>query len=300
MVVGRYFVMFIIYSFFGWIFETVYCMVKTKKWENRGFLYGPVCPIYGVGATSITIIANLVGENISKDFTWWQIFLVAYFGSAVLEYFTSWILEVRFHAYWWDYRDMPLNINGRICVPASFGFGVAGVFVVYILSPNTVGVIDYIPPVLMEILSIVLLAILVADLTLTVSELTHFERMVISIEESVDRHMEEFMETVSEKKLSGVIIDGSRVAAEKIKDTLVDMKDSNLERENYAKEKRDFLIETMETRTRHAVERVRGFKNSKLSFGFVKMPDFKAMENFRSDLKKYQEKIKKVATGKKR
>ena len=94
-----------------------------KKWENRGFLYGPLCPIYGAGGVAITAIADFISAHTDATFTWWQIFLVAFLGSIVLEYGTSWALEKLFHAYWWDYSSMPLNINGRVCFPYSVGFG---------------------------------------------------------------------------------------------------------------------------------------------------------------------------------
>ena len=111
---SRYFVYFIIFSCMGWIYESIYCTIRAKKWENRGFLYGPLCPIYGAGGVAITAIADFISVHTDATFTWWQIFLVAFFGSIVLEYGTSWALEKLFHAYWWDYSSMPLNINGRV------------------------------------------------------------------------------------------------------------------------------------------------------------------------------------------
>ena len=131
---SRYFVYFIIFSCMGWIYESIYCTIRAKKWENRGFLYGPLCPIYGAGGVAITAIADLISAHTDATFTWWQIFLVAFLGSIVLEYGTSWALEKLFHAYWWDYSSMPLNINGRVCFPYSVGFGVAGLIVVYFIA----------------------------------------------------------------------------------------------------------------------------------------------------------------------
>lgn len=57
---SKYFVYFMIYSVFGWLYETVYCTITNKKWMNRGFLYGPVCPIYGVGGATITAVADIL------------------------------------------------------------------------------------------------------------------------------------------------------------------------------------------------------------------------------------------------
>ncbi len=92
---------------------------------------------YGAGGVAITAIADFISAHTDATFTWWQIFLVAFFGSIVLEYGTSWALEKLFHAYWWDYSRMPLNINGRVCFPYSVGFGVAGLIVVYFIAPFT-------------------------------------------------------------------------------------------------------------------------------------------------------------------
>lgn len=137
----------------GWIYESIYCTIRAKKWENRGFLYGPLCPIYGAGGVAITAIADFISVHTDATFTWWQIFLVAFFGSIVLEYGTSWALEKLFHAYWWDYSSMPLNINGRVCFPYSVGFGVAGLIVVYFIAPFTKLITGWMSPIWYEFFS---------------------------------------------------------------------------------------------------------------------------------------------------
>lgn len=126
MLVSRYFIEFILFSFVGWIYESLYCTIKGGHWSNRGFLFGPICPIYGFGAMSIRLISSLTTLIPGKDIPLWQIFLGFAAGSAVLEYVTSWAMEKMFHSRWWDYNDMPLNLNGRICLPASLLFGLVG------------------------------------------------------------------------------------------------------------------------------------------------------------------------------
>lgn len=133
------------------------------------------------------------------SYTWWQVFLVAFFGSIVLEYVTSWGLEKLFHAYWWDYSDVPLNINGRVCFPASVGFGVAGLLVIYVIAPVTRDATIWITPILMELFSLIFMALLAADATLTVSALTGFERNVAAMEEALNQHMEQFVSTVQQR-----------------------------------------------------------------------------------------------------
>lgn len=119
----------IVFSVLGWVYECIYCSIKSGHWENRGFLFGPVCPIYGTGAISVFILVEYVHFMSFEVPPLWQIFLIFALGSAVLEYTTSWIMEKFFHARWWDYSNLPLNLNGRICLPASILFGVMGILI---------------------------------------------------------------------------------------------------------------------------------------------------------------------------
>ena len=237
---SKYFVYFVIYSFMGWVYESIFCTIKGRKWENRGFLYGPVCPIYGVGAVSITAISDAL-ERRQMAFAWWQVFLVAFLGSIVLEYITSWALEKLFHAYWWDYSDLPLNIKGRVCFPASLGFGVAGLLVFYGVAPFTEGITSWISPTLMEFFALFFMALVAADITLTISALTNLERNVIAMEESLNRHMEQFVSTVAEK---------AQAAAGPWND----------ERLRFSKESMEEHIRNMGGIYRSALKRVKGFR----------------------------------------
>ena len=99
MIISRYFVFFIVFSVVGWLIECTFCTIRDHHWHNRGFLYGPLCPIYGTGAVmAMAIFSLLPSAGIGGDYPLWQIFLICAAGSAVLEYVTSWILEKCFHA----------------------------------------------------------------------------------------------------------------------------------------------------------------------------------------------------------
>ena len=74
MALGLYFICFIIFSFMGWIYESIYCTIRTHHWDNRGFLFGPICPIYGTGAVVATLIFNEIFKN--GEAKLWQIFLI--------------------------------------------------------------------------------------------------------------------------------------------------------------------------------------------------------------------------------
>lgn len=192
--ISRYVCLFMIYSLMGWVYETVFCTIKGGKWENRGFLYGPVCPIYGTGAVAISLIMKLAllkGIELRE----WQIFVISVVGSAILEYFTAWALEKMFHATWWDYTDFPMNIQGRVSLFTSLGFGLGGLLTVYVIVPFTVNAVNHMTPIVIELLSLCFLFMFAVDLTLTVTALLHFDRIIVWAENSFNRRMEMIVDT---------------------------------------------------------------------------------------------------------
>jgi uncharacterized membrane protein len=189
---------FFVFSFAGWIWESAFDTVKKGKWVNRGFLFGPVCPIYGVSACLGVVIYWLCLEAGMHPHPL-AIFAGSFFGSAVIEYVTSWGLEKLFHARWWDYSRMPLNINGRVCVPASALFGLAGLAIAYWVYPVVMDTAHWLPAWAGELASLVLVALLAADTTLTVAQLTNFTQVALSVQKSVNDHMETFVKDVAEK-----------------------------------------------------------------------------------------------------
>lgn len=278
MIFSRYFVYIIVYSVMGWIWESIYCTINNGEWSKRGFLYGPLCPIYGFGAVGLTIIQDMVVKN-DVSYTWWQVFLVSFIGSFFLEYFTSWALEKLFNAYWWDYSDIPLNINGRVCLPASLGFGVAGLVVMYGIAPATRGVMNRISPMWMELIAMILLAILMVDVTLTVSALTNFARTVASVQDNINAHMEQFVNTIKEMTpgTGGVQEDLSLDAAGREPED----KESR-ERERVALEFIERATKSMGGTYKRALKRVRGFKNVSEEKNYTQ----KILDSIRNKVKK--------------
>lgn len=186
---------FLVYSFLGWIYETIFVSLREREWSNRGFLMGPICPIYGVGA----IAAVLICSDISIPMT----FILCMLGSAVMEYTTAYVLDKLFHASWWDYSNMPFNVNGYICLPASLLFGAAGVLISKIIHPVISVPIAYIPETAQEAVAFLLVAICSADLTLTVSSLSDFAVRIKEFESKVNNAIsnkyDELENTVSDK-----------------------------------------------------------------------------------------------------
>ena len=147
------FILFIIYSFLGWLVEVINCSVVEKKLVNRGFLISPICPIYGCGALLITLVLNNYKNN------WFVVFGMAVILCGLLEYFTSWLMEKIFHARWWDYSKNKFNINGRICLETMVPFGILGLVIIYILNPFFYNILHLIPTNIAEIISIILLIV---------------------------------------------------------------------------------------------------------------------------------------------
>ncbi len=173
MIIAQSFVEFIFYSFLGWVWESIYCTIKEKKWADRGFLFGPVCPIYGSCVVIVKLLFTQVSFLASPDVPLWQIFLICMVGSAIAEYGTSWVLEMRFHARWWDYSTQPFNLNGRICLPVSTAFGLAGIVVVKYLIPYVTTVGNGIPALAYEMMGIAFALVFGADFALTEASLNN-------------------------------------------------------------------------------------------------------------------------------
>lgn len=168
----KFFILFLylfIYSFLGWIVETIYCRILDGKWTNRGFLFGPYCPIYGFGALIIICFLRKFEESPLK------VFLFALLFTSILEYLTSYILEKMFNAKWWDYSDRKYNLNGRICLLNSLEFGVLGLVITYFIHPNISSIIELLPNELTQLISIVLLIIMSVDTCTTVITLANLK-----------------------------------------------------------------------------------------------------------------------------
>ncbi len=194
----KLFVEFMFYSFLGWIWETFYCTTKDRRFQSRGFLFGPICPIYGVGTLVVQLVFGYLPFFSFEKTPVWKIFLVCSIGSAILEYSTSYILEKKFHAMWWDYSNTPLNLNGRICLPASVGFGLVGVMCVRYVLPFFLRVHSYIPDIVNQFLALLLMGLLGADLALSVATLTSLlDKMAKMQQEFVERGEATFLSVAS-------------------------------------------------------------------------------------------------------
>lgn len=219
MQLNRYLTAYFVFSVLGWIWESIYCTIKERKWQNRGFLYGPLCPIYGFGSIVALLVYDLISFGIIHQLSWWMILIIGFFFSMVLEYPTSYILEKLFHARWWDYSDLPLNINGRTCVITSLGFGIGAIIIMNYLIPSYEQVLVIIPASIIAISCVIFVAIHSSDITLTISHLTNFQKNIDEMEEIFQSKMTETVDKIFERrsKLYGKTL--SRIASFKMKES---------------------------------------------------------------------------------
>lgn len=137
--VWRIMAYFIIYSVVGYIIETIFGIITKGVWESRqSFLYGPFCAIYGLGATIMIIFLH----KYSKNYT--RLFIGGFIVGSIVEYLVSWIGEMLLGVKWWDYSNMPLNINGRICVYFSIFWGFLALYLIASFNPRIDRLINWI------------------------------------------------------------------------------------------------------------------------------------------------------------
>ena len=152
--------LFFAYAFLGWCIEVTLKYFEFRRFINRGFLTGPWLPIYGSGAALITIAVKALSPLESSIGT---TFLISFVLCGVVEYMTSYVLEKRFHARWWDYSRKPMNLHGRVWIGNLILFGLGGVLIVKVFNPLLLRVSGHMTLRLREVLAISLSVIFAAD-----------------------------------------------------------------------------------------------------------------------------------------
>jgi len=193
--IQNYFMLFLIYSFCGWLIEVIYEFILSRKIINRGFLIGPVCPVYGFGALLITILIS----QYSNDY--FAIFGLSLLLCGTLEYFTSYILEKLFNARWWDYSNEKFNIKGRICLENLLWFGAAGVAVIKLINPILNNLFDIISIEVKNAIFYSTLTIFVIDTIVSLTIISKIRKITSSVKNQFKDNTEEISKKVRERIL---------------------------------------------------------------------------------------------------
>lgn len=247
---------FLIYAFLGWCSEVAFAAVNKGKFVNRGFLNGPVCPIYGFGMLIVvTALWGLKGNLI-------LLFLGSAALTTALEFVTGWVLEKFFHDKWWDYSDMPFNIKGYICLKFTVLWGLAASFVVGAVHRFVYMIIIKTPIVPGLILLSVFAAAFITDFVITVTELAKLPKKLGALLEA-----EKALKAISDK-IGENISDTTIAAKEKGSEIATENKPKIDElKAEYEKKKQEFSA-TFEKRNfvhRRIVKAFPNLKNGRYS-----------------------------------
>ncbi len=150
---------------YGWLLETLYALFMLGHFTNRGFLYGPICPIYGWGAIILIVLLQKYKSNSIKLFFYSAIIF------SIFEYIVGFALDALFAAKWWDYTNDFMNLNGRISIFYSFAWGIIAILFINHIHPFiekcTNKVLKRIPKIYYIIFTNFLLVVLIIDTILS-------------------------------------------------------------------------------------------------------------------------------------
>ena len=156
--------LFFAYSFLGWCIEVTLKYIQYRRFINRGFFSGPLLPIYGCGATLITVV---VGDVSRFESAYGTTFALSFALCGAVEYLSSYYMEKRFHARWWDYSRKPMNLHGRVWIGNLALFGLGGVAIVHWINPRLFRLFGMLAPRARAVIAGALLALFAADAVMT-------------------------------------------------------------------------------------------------------------------------------------
>ena len=249
--------LFFIYSFLGWCVEVAFVAVTAGKVTNRGFLNGPVCPIYGCGMIGVLLALLPVEKNI------WLLFLGGMVICSAVELFGGWILDKIFHMRWWDYSDEKFNIGGYVCLAFSLMWGMAVVFAVKFVHHPIMAVVKKIPFQIQVIIVVVCGVVFVVDMIVTLKNLIGINKSLGQLDK-----LAESLHTVGDQ-LKDVVGNSAITVAEKAEEGMEILDEKTADsRERIAgvreesaeriakqlkelEEKRDAIMESLQKNVKH-------------------------------------------------
>ena len=246
---------FFIYSFLGWVLESVYKSFLEKKLVNSGFLFGPICPIYGFGA----IIMYLFLEDVSSKPV--IAFCLGFVILSIWEYIVGMVLEKIFHTKYWDYSKDKFNLQGRVCLKNSIFWGILGVVFIDVIHPFVIELLNQVSSDLIMYIDITFLLILFIDIIVSVKNTISIADKLKRVEE-LNRRIKEKAEEIKEK---GKNFEIKNVSLQDALDELKEKKDMITEKsyKSINRLKKAFPTLKSEQITNFLNERKEIFKNNK-------------------------------------
>ena len=164
--------MFYLFAFAGWIYECIFVLFRDRKPINRGFLVGPILPLYGFGSVSVYLLLRPFSRIPTL------LYMAGVVVATVLEYVTGWLLERCFHTKWWDYSEEPYNFQGRVALIPSMFWGLLSLVMFDFLAPGAQGLIESVPRQAGEVFLGAAMVLTVADLSYTVITMVNLRKQL--------------------------------------------------------------------------------------------------------------------------
>ncbi len=253
---------FYFYCFFGWIFESTFVSVKSKKFVNRGFMRGPFLPIYGSGAIMMLVVSMPFQENLFLTY------IAGCVGATVLELVTGVVMEALFKVRYWDYSNQKFNYKGHICLSSTIAWGFLTILMTEFLHKGVEKIVFAIPGILVSVITVILTICITIDFTLSFKAALDLRDVLVGLEKA-----KEEMERI-QKRLDVIIAiaDNERESrrqerSQRIDETMENIEEKfNILKEHLLKRPADFVEdmreEIMELRSKYAIE-----KEHRIQFG---------------------------------
>ena len=262
-----YFILYIIiYSFLGWVLESVSKTIAQKKLVNSGFLNGPFCPIYGFGAIIMILCLGFLKDNIIL------LFISAFLLLSLWEYIVGFALEKIFKTKYWDYSHLKFNIHGRVCLKNSIFWGLLGLVFIKWIHPFIEGMVLLIPINILIYIDIIICLAILVDTIISIVQITNIEIAITKLNE--------IGELIKNK------VDELKGLKNKAKIKTEEFEKSNIE--NIEKLIKDLKIKQIKLKIRI----YRRANRLKKAFPIMKSESITQFLNQKIDLKKLKENIK--------
>lgn len=276
MTIYQIFWYFLIYSFAGWCIEVIFHAITVGKVINRGFLCGPVCPVYGFGAISVFAVVDGVLPDIfhypAEKLTGGDdiigiliVFVCGIVLATAVELVAGWLLDAAFHMRWWDYSNEPFNFRGYICLRFSLMWGLACLLVVRVVQPAMANMVLKIPDMIGWIILGVSCMTLLADFVVTVLIVAGLNKKLEELDE-IRRRMSVVSDELSEKLATGTMRAQTTLEEQRVQATLA--KYEARDAVNKQKKKMQDKADQTRQRTRELQERAGALKEKIMSGRF--------------------------------
>ena len=177
---GQWLLFFFLYCFLGWVWESCYVSAKRRQWVNRGFLHGPMLPIYGTGAVIILLATIPVRDSL------WLVFLLGMLAATALEYVTGAAMEALFKVRYWDYSHKKFNFQGQICLESSLAWGFLTILMTRMIHKPIEALALWLPSSVLTGVTMVVTVIFAADFALSFKAALDLRDVLVRMEQAKD------------------------------------------------------------------------------------------------------------------